>query len=111
MGKTFDTFAPMGPYIVTADEIENPHNLDISCTINGEVLQNSNTRHLIFRIPDLIEYLSRVFTLEPGDIISTGTPAGVGFARKPPRFLKPGDEVVVSVQGLGELRNPVVAEA
>lgn len=110
MGKTFDTFAPMGPCIVTADEIADPHNLDISCTINGEVLQNSNTRHLIFQVPDLIEYLSSVFTLEPGDIISTGTPAGVGFARKPPRYLKEGDEVVVSVQGLGDLRNPVVVE-
>ncbi len=110
MGKTFDTFAPMGPYIVSADEIADPHNLDIKITINGEVLQSSNTKHLIFRIPDLIAYLSSVFTLEPGDIVSTGTPAGVGFARKPPRWLTAGDDVVVSVQGLGELRNPVVAE-
>jgi 2-keto-4-pentenoate hydratase/2-oxohepta-3-ene-1,7-dioic acid hydratase in catechol pathway len=110
MGKTFDTFAPMGPWIVSADEIEDPHNLDIRITINGEVLQSSNTRHLIFRIPDLIEYLSAVCTLGPGDIISTGTPAGVGFARKPPRWLAAGDDVVVSVEGLGELRNPVVAE-
>ncbi|MEO7650788.1 MAG: fumarylacetoacetate hydrolase family protein [Bryobacteraceae bacterium] len=110
IGKTFDTFAPMGPYIVTADEIADPHNLDISLTINGEVLQNSNTKHLIFRIPDLIEYLSSVFTLEPGDVISTGTPSGVGFARKPPRWLVAGDDVVVRVQGLGELRNPVAAE-
>lgn len=110
MGKTFDTFAPMGPWIVSDDEIADPHALDIQIAINGEVLQNSNTRHLIFRIPDLIAYLSGVVTLEPGDVISTGTPAGVGFARTPPRFLKPGDEVVVKVQGLGELRNPVVAE-
>lgn len=110
MGKTFDTFAPCGPWITTADEIADPHALDISLEINGEVLQNSNTKHLIFDIPKLIEYLSSVFTLEPGDIISTGTPAGVGFARKPPRWLKAGDEVVVKVQGLGELRNPVVAE-
>jgi len=110
MGKTFDTFAPMGPAIVSADEIADPHNLDISLTINGETLQHSNTKNLIFRIPDLIEYLSGVFTLESGDVISTGTPAGVGFARKPPRFLQPGDEVVVRVQGLGELRNPVAAE-
>ncbi|MSV28240.1 MAG: FAA hydrolase family protein [Bryobacterales bacterium] len=110
MGKTFDTFAPMGPYIVSADEIADPHDLDIKITINGEVLQSSNTKHLIFRIPDLIAYLSSVFTLEPGDIISTGTPAGVGFARKPPRWLTAGDDVVVSVQGLGELRNPVIAE-
>jgi 2-keto-4-pentenoate hydratase/2-oxohepta-3-ene-1,7-dioic acid hydratase in catechol pathway len=110
MGKTFDTFAPMGPAIVSADEIADPHNLDISLSINGETLQSSNTKNLIFRIPDLIEYLSSVFTLESGDVISTGTPAGVGFARKPPRFLAPGDEVIVRVQGLGELRNPVAAE-
>jgi len=110
IGKTFDTFAPIGPAIVTADEIADPHNLAISLTISGEVLQSSNTRHLIFGVPKLIAYLSSVFTLEPGDIISTGTPAGVGFARKPPRWLKPGDEVVVRVEGLGELVNPVVAE-
>lgn len=110
IGKSFDTFAPMGPWLVTADEIEDPHDLDITLTINGEVLQSSNTSHLIFRIPDLISYLSSVFTLEAGDVISTGTPAGVGFARKPPRYLRPGDEVVVRVEKLGELRNPVVAE-
>ncbi len=110
VGKSFDTFAPMGPWIVTADEIADPHNLDISLTINGELMQNSNTRHLIFGIPELVAYLSSVFTLEPGDVVSTGTPAGVGFARKPPRYLQPGDEVVVSVAGIGELRNPVVAE-
>ena len=110
MGKTFDTFAPIGPAIVTADEIADPHNLDISLTLGGEAMQHSNTRHLIFGVPKLIAFLSSVFTLEPGDIISTGTPAGVGFARKPPRWLKPGDEVVVRVEGLGELVNPVVAE-
>jgi 2-keto-4-pentenoate hydratase/2-oxohepta-3-ene-1,7-dioic acid hydratase in catechol pathway len=110
IGKTFDTFAPMGPAIVSADEIPDPHDLDISLTINGEMLQHSNTKNLIFRIPDLIEYLSAVFTLESGDVISTGTPAGVGFARKPPRWLTPGDEVVVRVGGLGELRNPVENE-
>lgn len=111
MGKTFDTFAPMGPCLVTADEVADPHALDISLQIGDEVLQHSNTRELIFKIPELIAYLSSVVTLEPGDIVSTGTPSGVGFARKPPRFLKPGDEVVVRVAGLGELRNPVVAEA
>lgn len=110
MGKTFDTFAPMGPYLVTADEIVDPHSLAIGLTINGEVLQNSNTRELIFRLPELIAHLSSVFTLESGDVISTGTPPGVGFARKPPRFLRPGDDVVVHIEGLGELRNPVVAE-
>jgi 2-keto-4-pentenoate hydratase/2-oxohepta-3-ene-1,7-dioic acid hydratase in catechol pathway len=111
MGKTFDTFAPLGPWIVSADEIADPHNLDIQLEIGGERLQNSNTRELIFKIPDLIAYLSSVFTLEPGDIVSTGTPAGVGVARKPPRFLRPGDDVVVRIQSIGELRNPVVAEA
>ena len=110
IGKTFDTFAPIGPAIVTADEIADPHNLDISLTLSGEVMQSSNTRNLIFGVPKLIAYLSSVFTLEPGDIISTGTPGGVGMARKPPRWLKPGDEVVVRVEGLGELVNPVVAE-
>jgi 2-keto-4-pentenoate hydratase/2-oxohepta-3-ene-1,7-dioic acid hydratase in catechol pathway len=110
MGKTFDTFAPMGPYLTTADEIADPHELDISLTLNGQVMQNSNTRNLIFRVPDLIAFLSSVFTLEPGDLVSTGTPSGVGFARKPPVYLRPGDEVVVRVQGLGELRNPVAGE-
>lgn len=85
-------------------------NLEISLTLNGEEMQSSNTRHLIFGIPQLVEYLSSVFTLEAGDVVSTGTPAGVGFVRKPPRYLRPGDEVVVKVEGVGELRNPVVAE-
>lgn len=111
MGKTFDTFAPMGPWIVTGDEIDDPHGLDIRLEINGETLQHSNTRELIFGIPDLVEYVSSVVTLEPGDVFSTGTPSGVGFARKPPRWLKAGDEVVIRIEGIGELRNPVTAEA
>jgi 2-keto-4-pentenoate hydratase/2-oxohepta-3-ene-1,7-dioic acid hydratase in catechol pathway len=110
MGKTFDTFAPFGPAVVTADEIEDPHALDISLTLNGELMQSSNTRNLIFGVPRLISFLSSVFTLEPGDVISTGTPGGVGFARKPPRWLKPGDEMVVRIAGLGELVNRCVAE-
>jgi 2-keto-4-pentenoate hydratase/2-oxohepta-3-ene-1,7-dioic acid hydratase in catechol pathway len=110
MGKTFDTFAPFGPAIVTADEVADPQNLGISLTLNGEVMQNSNTSQMIFQVPRLIEFLSSVFTLEPGDIIATGTPAGVGFARKPPVWLRAGDEVTVRVEGLGELTNPVVAE-
>jgi 2-keto-4-pentenoate hydratase/2-oxohepta-3-ene-1,7-dioic acid hydratase in catechol pathway len=110
IGKTFDTFAPLGPAIVTADEIADPHNLRISLTINGETMQDSNTSNLIFKVPQLIAYLSSVFTLEPGDIIATGTPAGVGFARKPPRWLQPGDEVRIQIEGIGELVNPVVAE-
>jgi 2-keto-4-pentenoate hydratase/2-oxohepta-3-ene-1,7-dioic acid hydratase in catechol pathway len=110
MGKTFDTFAPMGPWITTADEILDPHKLDIRLTLNGELMQNSNTRELIFKIPELVAFLSSVVTLEPGDIVATGTPAGVGFARKPPRWLRPGDDVRITIDGLGELRNPVVAE-
>lgn len=110
MGKTFDTFAPMGPWIITADEIADPHDLDIQMEINGEVLQDSNTRELIFKIPDLIAFLSSVFTLEAGDIVSTGTPAGVGFARKPPRYLHAGDQMTVRMPAIGELQNPVMAE-
>ena len=110
MGKTFDTFAPMGPWVVTVDEIADPHALDIATEINGAVLQDSNTRELIFKIPELLAFLSSVFTLEPGDIVSTGTPAGVGFARTPPRWLRPGDDVRVRVSGIGELRSSVIAE-
>ncbi len=111
MGKTFDTFAPMGPWLVSADEIADPHALDISLRIGDETLQHSNTRELIFKIPELVAYLSSVVTLEPGDVVATGTPAGVGFARTPPRYLQPGEEVIVSIEGIGELRNPVVAES
>jgi 2-keto-4-pentenoate hydratase/2-oxohepta-3-ene-1,7-dioic acid hydratase in catechol pathway len=111
MGKTFDTFCPMGPAVVTADEIEDPHDLHITCSINGNRLQDSNTKNLIFGIPKLIAFLSSVFTLEPGDVISTGTPAGVGFAQKPPRWLMPGDRVTVHIQGVGTLVNPVEPEA
>jgi 2-keto-4-pentenoate hydratase/2-oxohepta-3-ene-1,7-dioic acid hydratase in catechol pathway len=111
MGKTFDTFAPMGPWIVTKDEIADPHALDISLEIGGETLQSSNTREMVFRLPELIEYVSTAVTLEPGDVFATGTPAGVGFGRKPPRWLKPGEEVIVRIAGIGELRNPTIAEA
>lgn len=111
MGKTFDTFAPMGPWIVTADEIADPHALDISLEIGGETLQKSNTRELIFKIPELIEFISKVVTLEAGDVVITGTPAGVGFSRKPPRYLRAGDEVSITVEGIGTLVNPVIAEA
>lgn len=110
MGKSFDTFAPIGPAIVTRDEVADPHALDIELSIGGEVLQHSNTRELIFKLPDLISYISAIVPLEPGDIISTGTPAGVGLGRKPQRWLKPGEEVVIRISGIGELRNPVVAE-
>jgi len=111
MGKNFDTFLPMGPWLVTADEIADPHKLAISTTVNGETLQSSNTCEQIFRIPETIEFLSSVMTLEPGDVISTGTPAGVGFSYHPPKWLKAGDEVVVEVAGLGQLRNICVQES
>ncbi|MCC6611944.1 MAG: fumarylacetoacetate hydrolase family protein [Anaerolineae bacterium] len=110
MGKTFDTFAPMGPALVTSDEAGDAGKLDIRLTINGVVLQDSNTRELIFGIPELVEALSEVMTLEPGDIVSTGTPPGVGMARKPQRYMRPGDVVSITIQGLGTLTNPVVAE-
>jgi acylpyruvate hydrolase len=106
-GKTFDTFAPMGPALVTTEDIPDPHVLDIRCTVSGELLQSSNTKHLIFSVPDIVAYCSHIFTLEPGDVIATGTPGGVGFTRKPPRFLKEGDVAVLEIQGIGALQNPV----
>ena len=110
MSKSFPTFCPLGPAIVTADEIADPHELAIGLTIDGEQLQNSNTRELVFKIPELIEYLSSITPLLPGDIISTGTPPGVGLGRTPKRWLRPGETVTVTVEGLGSLTNPVVAE-
>ena len=109
IGKTFDTFAPTGPHLVTADDVPNPHDLPVRLRLNGETMQDSNTREFIFTIPQLIAYLSQVVTLEPGDLIFTGTPPGVGVARKPPVFLKAGDDVEVEIEGIGRLRNPVVA--
>jgi 2-keto-4-pentenoate hydratase/2-oxohepta-3-ene-1,7-dioic acid hydratase in catechol pathway len=111
LGKSFDTFAPLGPAIVTKDEIPDPHSLDIKLSIGGEVLQHSNTRELIFRIPNLIAYISSVTSLQPGDIISTGTPSGVGLGRTPHRWLRPGDTIITEIEGIGQLVNPVVAEA
>lgn len=109
LGKSFDTFAPMGPAIVTTDEIRDPHSLDIKLSIDGELLQHSNTKHLIFKFPQLIAHLSSVITLEPGDIISTGTPAGVGLGRKPKRWLKPGEQIVIEIEHIGKLTNRTVA--
>jgi 2-keto-4-pentenoate hydratase/2-oxohepta-3-ene-1,7-dioic acid hydratase in catechol pathway len=111
LGKSFDTFAPLGPAIVTQDEISDPHSLDIKLSIGGEVLQNSNTRELIFKIPDLISYISSIASLEAGDIVSTGTPSGVGLGRTPHRWLRPGETIITEIQGIGQLVNPVVAEA
>jgi 2-keto-4-pentenoate hydratase/2-oxohepta-3-ene-1,7-dioic acid hydratase in catechol pathway len=110
MGKSLDTFCPLGPYLVTKDEIADPHTLGIRCLVNGEALQDSNTRELVFKIPYLIAYLSRAITLLPGDVITTGTPDGVGAFRKPPVFLKHGDVVTIEVEGLGQLTNPCVVE-
>ena len=108
-GKSCDTFAPMGQTIVTTDEIPDPHTLRITMKVNGTVMQDSNTNQLIFRVPELIEFISKSITLEPGDVIATGTPAGVGFARKPPVFLKPGDTMDVEIERIGGLGNPIAA--
>jgi acylpyruvate hydrolase len=107
VGKTFDTHCPMGPALVLKDEVPDPHRLDIRLSIAGEVLQKSNTDQLIFKVPETVEYLSRIMTLEPGDVVSTGTPAGVGFTRKPPRWLRPGETVRIEISRLGVLENPV----
>jgi len=109
-GKTFDTFAPCGPALVTPEEVGNPHELDIALTLNGRVMQQSNTSNLIFGVDYLVSFLSQVMTLEPGDIISTGTPGGVGVFRDPPVFLRPGDRVEVHIERVGTLTNPVAAE-
>ena len=110
LGKSFPTFAPMGPWVVSKDEIADPHGLGISMTIGGERLQNANTSQMIYKIPALIEYLSSIVPLQVGDVISTGTPAGVGMGRSLQRWLKAGDEMVVAIEGIGELRNLVVGE-
>ncbi|HHY46103.1 MAG TPA: fumarylacetoacetate hydrolase family protein [Firmicutes bacterium] len=106
-GKTLDSFAPMGPYLVTADEVGDPGHLDIKLWLNDKLMQDSNTDQLIFDVPGLIEYISRLMTLTPGDVIATGTPSGVGFKRKPPVFMKDGDVVRIQVEKLGVLTNPV----
>lgn len=106
-GKSLDTFAPMGPFFVTKDEIPNPHDLKISLKLNGEIMQTSNTSKMYFNIPTLLEILSQDMTVEPGDIIATGTPAGVGFMRKPPIFLKQGDIVEASIEKIGVITNRV----
>jgi 2-keto-4-pentenoate hydratase/2-oxohepta-3-ene-1,7-dioic acid hydratase in catechol pathway len=110
LGKSFPSFTPLGPAITTADEIADPHALDIFLTINGETMQSSNTSDLIFKLPELIAYISSITPLEAGDIISTGTPEGVGLGRNPKRWLKPNEEVVVTIEKLGQLRNRTIAE-
>jgi 2-keto-4-pentenoate hydratase/2-oxohepta-3-ene-1,7-dioic acid hydratase in catechol pathway len=109
-GKSFDGFCPLGPCIVTKDEIPNPNDLKLRCTLNGQTMQNSTTADMIFDVPALIESLSSTLTLRAGSVILTGTPSGVGFARKPPVWMKAGDKVVIEVEGIGRLENPVQAE-
>ncbi len=110
IGKSFDTHGPMGPWIVTTDELPDPQALRIRTTVNGELLQDGSTKDMIFDVATQIETLSTAMTLEPGDVISTGTPAGVGIVRKPPVLLRPGDTVRIEIDGIGVLENPVVAE-
>ncbi len=110
IGKTCDTFCPIGPVLVTADEIPDPQDLRVRTIISGEVLQDGHTRDMIFSVAHLIADMSQVMTLEPGDIIATGTPPGVGAARQPPRWLRPGDVVQIEIEKIGVLENPVVAE-
>jgi len=111
LGKGFDTFAPLGPYLVTPDELRDPNNLRVQFRLNGETMQDSNTSQFIFKIDFLISYISNVCTLMPGDLLFTGTPPGVGAARKPPVFLKDGDVAEVEVENLGVLRNRVMQES
>jgi 2-keto-4-pentenoate hydratase/2-oxohepta-3-ene-1,7-dioic acid hydratase in catechol pathway len=108
-GKSCDTFCPMGPYLVTADEVPDPQALDIACEVNGQKMQNGNTRNMIFTVRQLVSYASHFMTLLPGDVMPTGTPAGVGLGMKPPRFLKPGDSMRLTVTGLGEQQQRLVA--
>ena len=109
-GKTFDTFAPIGPCMATTTDLADGDGLAIALRLNGETMQESNTRNLIFKVPELVSYVSRVLTLEPGDVIATGTPAGVGFTRTPPVFMQPGDVVEIDLEGVGTLRNRVAKE-
>lgn len=111
LGKSFDTFTPLGPVVTSVDSVEDRNAVDVQTVINGETMQKGNTRDLIFDIPTLIEYLSRGLTLEPGDVIATGTPGGVGDERKPPRYLREGDVVEITVSGVGTISNPVRNEA
>lgn len=110
LGKSFDTHGPLGPWLITADEIADPHNLSLKTWVDGELRQNANTGEMIFNCYELIAYLSQVMTLEPGDVISTGTPAGVGVKMKPRGYLKPGQTVRIEIESIGDLINPVIAE-
>jgi len=108
-GKSLDTFCPVGPRLVPAAEVPDPQRLGIRCRVNGELLQDSSTAQMVFSVAEIVAFVSTWLTLEPGDLIATGTPAGVGFTREPPVYLRPGDEVTVEIDGLGALVNPVAA--
>ena len=108
-GKSFDTFCPVGPALVPAPEIADPQKLSIRAVLNGDVMQDSTTGNMVFGVAELIEFITEAITLEPGDVIATGTPAGVGAFRDPPVFMKPGDEITIEIEGIGALTNPVVA--
>ncbi|MGZ5028460.1 MAG: fumarylacetoacetate hydrolase family protein [Methylobacter sp.] len=110
LGKSFDTHGPLGPWLVTSDEISDPHNLDLKTWIDDELRQNSNTRHMIFNCYEMIAYLSQAMTLEPGDVIATGTPAGVGVKMKPRGYMLPGQTARIEIEGIGTLVNPVIEE-
>jgi 2-keto-4-pentenoate hydratase/2-oxohepta-3-ene-1,7-dioic acid hydratase in catechol pathway len=110
MGKSFDTHGPMGPWLVTPDELGDPHRLRLQTWVNGELRQDAKTDDLIFDCYEQVAHLSTAFTLEPGDVVATGTPAGVGMALQPPKFLVPGDTVRIEIEGIGALENPVIAE-
>jgi len=108
-GKSPDTFCPVGPSLVSSDEVPDPQALGIRAILNGETVQDSNTSNMVFGVAEVIAYVTRTITLEPGDLIATGTPAGVGAFRKPPLFMQPGDEITIEIEGLGSLTNPVAA--
>ena len=109
LGKNFDSFCPIGPCVVTSDELPNPENVRLRTYLNGKIMQNGSTAEWVFSLPRLLSFLSETMTLEPGDIVSTGTPAGVGVFRRPPIFLRPGDLVRLEIEGIGVLENPVIA--
>jgi 2-keto-4-pentenoate hydratase/2-oxohepta-3-ene-1,7-dioic acid hydratase in catechol pathway len=108
--KSMDGFCPLGPWLVTADDITDPQNLNVSCKVNDEVMQQANTHDMLFTVVDLIHYISQYITLEPGDLIATGTPVGVGIGFKPPKYLVNGDVVVVEMGGIGRLENTFIAQ-
>ena len=109
-GKSFDAFAPMGPYLLTADELPDPHDLAVELRVNGRVLQKSNTNQLVYNVPELVAFCSQVFSLEPGDVVATGTPGGLAKDRTPPTYMNPGDIMETEIEKLGTLRNPITQE-